>query len=99
MAKPELIRSVSDLVKKIDSLLSLQKKLQDRVAALETQNRELMKQHTDDVSSLEKAKREIDFLTISHRLADSPEALVSARNEISKLIRTIDNCIRMIKED
>lgn len=99
MAKPELIRSVSDLVKKIDSLLNLQKKLQDRVAALETQNRELMKQHIDDVSSLEKAKRELDFLTISHRLADSPEALVSARNEISKLIRTIDNCIRMIKED
>lgn len=99
MAKPELISSISSLSKKIDTLLESQVKLLNRVKYLENLSTELMKQHEEDVRLIEKAQKDIDYLSLSHRLADSPEALVEARNKISKLIRTIDNCIRLIKED
>ena len=99
MAKPELLQSFSILSKKVDLLLEKQNKLQSRIKFLENLNEELKRQHEIDVASIEKAQKEIEFLSLSYRLAASPEALVSARNKISKLIRTIDSCIRMINED
>ena len=99
MAGPELIHSMSVLSKRIDNLLSQITNLQLRVYKLETENAELRKQHLEEVSKLENARKEIEFLSVSHRLADSPEALISARQKVAKLIRTIDNCIRMINED
>lgn len=99
MAKPELISSIHALSKKIDGLLDAQKKLQERVFDLEKINKELKEQHEEDSKIIDKAKKDIEFLVLSHRLADSPETLVEARNTISKLIRTVDSCIRLINED
>ncbi|MCH5235705.1 MAG: hypothetical protein J1E16_10460 [Muribaculaceae bacterium] len=99
MAKPELISSLTILSKKIDNLLETQKKLQEKVNYLENINQALRNQHDEDVKIIEKAQKDIDYLSLSHRLADSPEALIEARNNVSKLIRTIDSCIRLIKED
>ena len=99
MAKPELIQSISLLSKKIDSLLERQRILQEKIQKLEEINRELTTRHQHDVEEIEKARKDIEFLSLSHRLADSPEALVSARKIIARLIRNVDSCIRMIKED
>jgi len=41
----------------------------------------------------------VEFLTMSYRLADSPDTIVSARRRIARLIRTIDSCISMLKEE
>ena len=99
MAQPELIISISRLSKQIDSLLETQKKLEEKLEELENENNELKKQHENDVAALSIAKKDIEFLSLTHRLADSPEALIKARNTVSKLIRTIDSCIRLINED
>ena len=99
MAKPELLHSISTLSNQIDRLLEQQKKLQQRINFLETNNEELRKQHESDQLMLAKAQKDIEFLSVSHRLAASPEALLEARGKISMLIRNIDSCIRMIKED
>ena len=99
MGRPELLHSILALSKKIDRLLESQKKLQTRIQELEISNENLTRQHEIDQKALKKAKQEVEFLSLSHRLASSPEALISARNEISRLIRTIDNCIRLINED
>lgn len=99
MAKPVLLQSFNNLSKKIDSLIETQKDLQERLKHLENENQELRTQHLKDQEDLDNAKKDIEFLKLSHRLADNPEALISARNKISQLIRTIDSCIRMIKED
>lgn len=99
MAKPELISTLSTLSKKIDSLIATQEKLKNRVIELEFKNQELRKQHEEDLKLISKAQQDIDYLTMSYRLADSPEALVEARNKISKLIKAIDSCIRLIRED
>ena len=99
MAKPVLIQTIDSLSKKIDSLLENQKSLFEKVKALEKENQRLILMHDEDNKQLEKAQQDIEFLTLSHRLADSPEALIAARNKISQLIRTIDSCILMIKEN
>ena len=99
MAKPELLSSVHHLSKKIDKLMEQHRINQNKINQLLEENLEMRQQHETDVQLLEKANKEIEFLSVSHRLADSPEALVSARNKVAKLIRTIDNCIRMINED
>lgn len=99
MATPELILTISRLSKKIDTLLENQSKLQQKVNELEIINSELNRQHEIDVAALTKAQKDLEFLSLSHRLADSPEALIEARTKVSKLIRTIDSCIRLIIED
>lgn len=99
MAKPQLLSAISLLSKKIDKLLEQHKVDQNKIDQLERENEILRQQHLADQMLLDQAKKEIEFLSVSHRLADSPEALISARKKIARLIRTIDNCIRMINED
>ena len=99
MARPELLSSFLSLSKKIDSLIEQQKKLQEKLESLELQNSELRKQHEEDVANLIEANKKIELLSLSYRLADSPQALISARKKIEGLIRTIDTCIRLINED
>ena len=99
MAKSDLINSISVLSKKIDALLEEQKILHSQIEELKKENLELRDKQRDDASKIETTLKDVEFLRLSHRLADSPEALVEARKVISKLIRTIDSCIRLLKED
>lgn len=99
MAQPELIRSIAILSKRIDALINENKTLNDKVNSLQQINDELQRQHSIDSESLMKANKEIEFLKLSHRLAQSPEALVEARQKIASLIRNIDICIRLIADD
>ena len=99
MAKPELLISIHTLSKKVDLLLQEQNKLLERIKLLEIENDKLKNQSFKDREALENAEKDIEFLSLSHRLANSPEALTKARQKIAKLIRTIDSCIRLINED
>lgn len=99
MAKPELLTSISALSKKVDLLFEQQKSLKEKIKNLESENEFLKSQHLADMSELQKAHKNIEFLSLSHRLAASPEALIEARNKISSFLRTIDSCIRSLKED
>ena len=99
MAKPDLISTLNSLSRKVDSLLARQNSLQEKIKALEAENRALKEQHEKDLESLSKASKDIEFLSLSHRLADNPEALVKARKKISSLIKAIDSCIRMVNQD
>ncbi|MCH5233387.1 MAG: hypothetical protein J1E78_07065 [Muribaculaceae bacterium] len=99
MSDDKLIQSLSILHQKIDKLIEQRNNLQARILILESENKELKDIIEADKRKLAKADQDIEFLTMSHRIADTPEKLISARQHISKLIRTIDNCIRMINED
>lgn len=90
-----LLQSIND---KVVELAASRQKLIDRIAVLEEENDNLRKELENSQKEIEKSKTDIEFLTMSHRLADSPDSLVSTRRRISRLIRTIDNCISMLKE-
>lgn len=99
MAQNQLLYSLSILSERIECLLRQQNLLQKRIEELEQRNNELVDQHLKDLKKIEKAKQDIEFLIVSHRLADSPDTIISTRRKILGLIRTIDNCIRIIKEE
>ncbi len=63
------------------------------------ENEALKEQLAECQRELQASKMEVDFLTISHRLADSPENLISARRRLQRLIAKIDRCVTLLKED
>ena len=98
MARP-LHQAISELRSIIERLAS------QRDAALAAQ--EAMAQEMDDLKGqleecreqLREARMEVDFLTVSHRLADSPANLISARRRLQRLIAKIDRCVSLLKDD
>ena len=60
---------------------------------------ELRDQLDECREQLREARMEIDFLTVSHRLADSPANLISARRRVQRLIAKIDRYVSLLKED
>lgn len=99
MAQNELLSSLRDLYKQIDELSSKHSELQFEIAALQEENRALKADLENERKNLNKALSDVEFLSVSYRLADSADSVVSARRIISRLIRTIDNCIKMINEE
>lgn len=45
------------------------------------------------------ARMEVDFLTVSYRLADDPDHLIQARRRLQRLIAKIDRCVSLLKDD
>ena len=94
-----LHRVISDLRARIEQLAS------QRDAALEAnddlrQEAEDLKRQLDECrEELKTARMEVDFLTVSHRLADSPHNIISARRRMQRLIAKIDRCVSLLKED
>ncbi len=91
-----LLKSVDD---KVTELAAIHRKLYKRIAELEEENESLRKELQESRKELEAARTDAEFLTMSHRLADSPDSIISARRRIARLIRTIDSCISMLKEE
>lgn len=94
-----MLTSLRKLNNKIADLSALHLKMQDQIKVLEEENRSLKADLETERKNLNKALSDVEFLSVSYRLADSPESVVSARRTISRLIRTIDSCITMINEE
>ena len=99
MAQNQLISTLTALSNKIESLLEENKRLREKVEWLGNQNIVLENQHQKDLKLIEANQKDVEFLKFSHRLADSPDTIISARRKINGLIRTINSCIRMINEE
>lgn len=95
--------SPSALMAGIQNKIALLAESRDKALAhceeLETKIYDLQSALRNREEELKQARIEIEFLTLSHRLADSPEALANARTTIARLIRRIDSAIALIKND
>ena len=87
-----LIRKTDLLARHIDVLEQTNAELKAKIALLE-------EQLTEERQNANRARLDADYLTVSHRLADSPDTIIATRRRISSLIRTIDRCISMLKDD
>lgn len=99
MAQPQLLQALTVLNSRIESLIEDRNALRAKLEKLEQRNIELENQHLQDQKLIEKVEKDVEYLQISHRLADSPDTIIAARRKIAGLIRTINNCIRMINEE
>lgn len=95
-----------------ESLISILEKLDDRIKRLKEQNEELRQtnerltaENSDLIQKARKAEEarsqailDVEYLAVSHKLADNPDTLITARRQINQLIRNIDRCIEMLKD-
>lgn len=79
--------------------------IKKRNAELEARNRELSEENASLLRDMEKVREErdralldVEFMAVSHKLADNPDNLILARRKIAGLIRNIDRCLEMMKE-
>lgn len=98
MAQP-LVTLLRTLLDKTARVAEIQSGLLARIDSLEKENESLRLQLEDTRKELKAAQNDAEFLTMSHRLAQSPDSLISTRRHIARLIRTIDKCISMLKEE
>jgi len=95
-----------------DSLLDKLLKLQRAIATLqeenltlsghnsrlEAENAELRIRTEEAEEKRRQAELDVEFLRMSHRLADNPDSIIETRRHIARLIRNIDRCLEMLKE-
>lgn len=48
---------------------------------------------------LEESRVEAEYLSLSHKLADNPQALAQARASVRKMISRVDKAISLLEED
>ena len=98
MARP-LHRVIGDLREKIEEIAAQRDAALAGAAARAREAEELKEQLDECREQLREARMEVDFLTVSHRLADSPANLISARRRLQRLIAKIDRCVSLLKDD
>ena len=95
-----------------DTLSSILEKLEERIKGLNAQigqlqadnetlrseNSELVRKAREAEEERDKALLDIEYLTVSHKLAEDPDSLIKSRRHISQLIRNIDRCLEMLKD-
>ena len=94
-----LHRVISELRTRIVELASQRDAAVAAQADLRREADDLREELEDCREQLRTARMEVDFLTVSHRLADSPANLISARRRLQRLIAKIDRCVSLLKED
>lgn len=99
MAQTQLIQLLSTLQSRIEMLVESQNVLLKKIEELEKKNIVLENQIKSDAKIIEEANKNLEFLTLSHRLADSPDTIISTRKKITGLIRTINNCIQILEKE
>lgn len=97
MAMP-LLSVLNSLQERLDGLVATHNELLNKIRELEEENLQLKAEIKEKDLALGKAETDIEYLTMSHRLAENPDTIIAARRKIAGLIRTIDNCISMLKE-
>lgn len=72
--------------------------LRNRNQELEEENRNVMRDAQEALKLRDDAMLEVEYLKVSHRLAENPDSIVETRRLIAGLIKDIDRCIAMLKE-
>ena len=62
-------------------------------------NDKLREQLENSQRLLQQRNMDAEFLSVSHKLADNPQALADARTTIRKMILRVEKAIRLLEED
>lgn len=93
-----LLTALQDLRTRIEAMNNEMALLREHCADLEAERDEYRRQAQEAISARERAELDIEYLRVSHKLADSPQSLIETRRRIAGLIRNIDRCIDLLKE-
>lgn len=88
----EISRRIEVLTAQRDEARASLEQAQDEIMGLKSLVSELQ-------TELKKKELDVEFLTVSHKLADTPQSLADARSTLKKLIARVDRAIGMLRED
>lgn len=94
-----LLTAVQSLGAKAERLAQQRQRLQEENKVLRRQVEHLLEENAALREERRRALLDVEFLTVSHRLADSPQKLADARRHIAGLIRILDRSIALLRED
>lgn len=90
---------LSAVQQKIELLADSRNAALERCKNLEIEIANLTAELKSCKDELQKARLDAEYLSLSHKLADSPQALADARHIIGGMIRKVDAAIALIKND
>lgn len=93
------VASLAAIQQKIQQLVDSRDNALSRCNDLEKEIAALKKDLQSCRDELKQAQLDAQYLSLSHKLADSPQALADARHIIGGLIRKVDAAIALIKND
>ncbi len=93
-----LLSILEKLEARQEELRAEMESLRKRNRELEEENADLRRKEAEALSVRDKALLDVEYLSVSHRLAEDPNTLIETRRIIAGLIRNIDRCIAMLKE-
>ena len=97
MAK-SLLESLEQLRDSLATLGARYRLQSDELARVRADYEALAAELADTRRQLQKAQLDIEFLSMSWRLASSPDTLIESRRHIAGLIRKLDLSIALLKE-
>lgn len=87
-----LLESVETLASQRDTAMGMLKEAQEEISDLKYQ---LAKAEEE----LRRARLDIEFLTLSRKLADNPQALADARGMVKGMLGRVEKALNLLKED
>lgn len=95
----QLSARFSLLKSKIDTLVAQRDDALRNLERSEAENGSLKKEIERLSQKLQQSDLDVEYLTVSHKLADSPQSLANARGIVQGLIKRVDKAIRLLSED
>lgn len=91
--------TLADIREKIRELAAQRDEAREHIKELESRISDLETDLDETRDELHRVRLDVEYLTVSHRLADTPDALVTARKTISALIRKVDSAINLLRNE
>ena len=90
---------LASLQQKISILAAQRDDALQRLEDAQKSNDKLREQLENSQRLLQQRNMDAEFLSVSHKLADNPQALADARTTIRKMILRVEKAIRLLEED
>ena len=92
-------KELQALTHKVEALAAQRDNALDRLKEANEEIADLRHQLDKALQDLHRKDLDVEFLTLSHKLADTPQALADARATVKGMIARVDKAIALLKED
>lgn len=94
-----LSKELQDLSRKIGILAAQRDEAQGELKRAREEISDLQRRLAEKEAELHKSNLDVEFLTLSHKLADSPQKLAEARATVRRMLAGVEKAISLLKED
>ena len=85
-----------------EKIIQLSEQRDEALRALRAANEEkadIERELRETQTALRQSRLDVEYLSLSHKIADNPRSLAESKELIRKLIRRVDKALRLISED